>query len=213
MVVGVRPAGVDDAVGRIVDALAGLWWSRPIAAMVPSVTRMSGPSARAAAPRKPVMIAAAPRISIRSRAELALVPVAEREPDSHTIARKSATPVTVMRKQRGEEPRDVELESRLEDLVGEARAVTAGAGDELRDYRADQREPAGDAQAAEEVRRGARDAQPHERLQRVALLIRNRSARPRVHAPQAERRVGDDREDRDDRRAQHQRDLRVLRPR
>ncbi len=74
-------------------------------------------------------------------------------------------PATRDQEQRGEHARDFELEAGLQDLVGEAGAAAAGAGDELGHHRADQRQAAGDAQPAEEVRQRARDAQVHQRLQ------------------------------------------------
>ena len=99
--------------------------------------------------------------------EFAGVPRAERELAS---ARPSATNKRDAgerdQKQGREHARDVELEARLQDLVGQARARAAGAGDELGHHRADQREAAGDAQAAEEIRQRARDAQAQQRLQR-----------------------------------------------
>ena len=52
----------------------------------------------------------------------------------------------------------------------------------------------------------------HSVCQRVARDRRNRFEQARVDAAQAERRVGDDREDRHDSRAQDQRDARVVHP-
>ena len=53
--------------------------------------------------------------------------------------------------QRREHARDVEPVAGLDDAIGEARAGAGGAGGDLGHHRADQRQPAGDAQAAQDV--------------------------------------------------------------
>ena len=72
-------------------------------------------------------------------------------------------PATVIRNSAANMRGMFELEAGLQDLVGEAGVAAAGAGDELGHHRADQRQAAGDAQAAEEERQRARDAQAHQR--------------------------------------------------
>jgi hypothetical protein len=59
-----------------------------------------------------------------------------------------AMPATVQ-EQRRKHARDVKLESALQDFKGKSRAASAGAGNEFTDHRADQGEPARNAQAAE----------------------------------------------------------------
>ena len=81
---------------------------------------------------------------------------------SQAISTNSADAGQRDQQQRREHARDVELEAGLQDLVGQAGARAAGAGDEFGHHRADQRQAAGDAQPAEEVRQRARDAQPHQ---------------------------------------------------
>src|SRR5687768_8149390 len=72
--------------------------------------------------------------------------------------------------QRREHARDLQLVARFEDAVGEARLDAARAGDELRHHRADEREAAADAQAAEEEGQGARQAQVPEHLSAVGAV-------------------------------------------
>src|SRR5258708_28111687 len=96
--------------------------------------------------------------------DFASVPLPEREPgqshqeDEETDARNRD------QEQRREHARDVELESALEDLIGEPRAAPARAGDEFADHPADQGKPARNAQAPEEIGECAPDPQPQERL-------------------------------------------------
>src|SRR5665213_1863775 len=66
--------------------------------------------------------------------------------------------------QRGEHARDLEPIARLEDARGEAGLGAAGAGDELRHHRADQRQAAADAHADEEIRQRRGQQQIAQRL-------------------------------------------------
>src|SRR5690349_22770955 len=126
--------------------------------------RMSGPSTRAgssALPLPPVMMAAALQISmlISMVSEFAFVPAAQADArgphgdaEQHHARERD-------QKERRKKARNVQLESRLQNLISQTRTAAAGSRDELRDDRTDQRKSARNPQAAEEIRQGARDAQ------------------------------------------------------
>ena len=104
------------------------------------------------------------------------------------------------------------MHSRKQYLVGESRALPSGSGDELGDDRADQRKTARDPQAAEEIRQRTGNAQTEQDLPAGRPAHPEQVEEPMVDAAQAERRVGDDREEGDDDRAQDERDARVVHP-
>src|SRR5687767_13161233 len=94
--------------------------------------------------------------------------------------------------ERGEHAGNLQLVASLEDTVGEPRLDAARAGNELGDHRADQREAAADAKAAEEVRQRARQAQVPEHLAAICAIELQQVEKIMVGAVQAERGVGDD---------------------
>src|SRR6185437_5278525 len=114
--------------------------------------------------------------------------------------------------ERRKKPRNVELDAREQDLVREAGALATGPRDEFGDDSADQRETACDAQAAEEVRQRARHAQSPQRLPAGGAGEPEKVEQAAIDAAQAERRVGDDREDRHDDGAKHQGLARIVHP-
>ena len=160
--------GIDHAAGRIDHLLARLGVR---ARRSPRCARRRCGSSRWRAshrPGSPVKIPSAPWISVDAHVSAATslsCHCAERElgQSNHDGEQRDAGERD--EEERREHARDVELEARLQDFVGEPGAAAAGAGDELGDHRADQRQPAGNAQAAEEIRQRARDAQPPQRLQ------------------------------------------------
>ena len=77
-------------------------------------------------------------------------------------------PVSRDQHQGREHARDVQLVARFEDALGQPRGVAAGAGHELRHHRADQRQAARDAQAAQEVGQRRRQAEMTSVCQRPA---------------------------------------------
>ena len=79
--------------------------------------------------------------------------------DRPTMARNSMMPATVIRNSAANMRGISSWKPGLQDFVGEPGVAAAGAGDELGDHGADQRQAARDAQAGEEERQGAGNAQ------------------------------------------------------
>ncbi len=138
------------------------------------------------------------------------MPLAERQLGQHDHEREQAHAGQRDQQEGCEHARDVELEAGLQDLVGEAGAAAAGAGDELGDHRPDQREAARDAQAAEEIGQRAWDAQPPQRLQSAGLVHAEQAHQPRVDAAQPQCGVGNHRKEGDDGGADRERHLGVF---
>src|SRR5437773_287920 len=92
------------------------------------------------------------------------MPSAEREPRNPYRNSEKRNAGSRDQQQCREQPRNVELKSRKQNLVGQTSAAAAGPGDKLGDDGADQREPARDAEAAEEIRQCAGNAQPSQDL-------------------------------------------------
>ena len=84
--------------------------------------------------------------------------------ETSVSTRKITMPVTRDQDQRREQPRRVEPVAGLDDARGEARRLARRAGDELGHHGADQRQAAGDLQAAEEIRHRRRQPQLPELL-------------------------------------------------
>src|SRR5688572_32812270 len=99
---------------------------RPLESM-----RMSGPAARAWSRARPVMMAAALRTSTSGFLNhFGLVPAAERELGQPYHQQEEQHAGHGDENEGGEQPRDVDGEAGLQDLVGEAGRGAAGAGDE-----------------------------------------------------------------------------------
>ena len=70
--------------------------------------------------------------------------------------------------QRGKHQRNIQLVASLQDLIGQTGIGPAGPGDKLRHHRANQRQPTGNTQRAEEIGQRRGDTQPHQRLPELA---------------------------------------------
>src|SRR5215472_8204719 len=144
--------------------------------------------------------------------DLALMPVPQcelrdprRERGQHYTGQRNE-------KQSREESRNVELEARQQNLIGETGNGSSGTSDEFRDDGADQRQSRRDPQAGEEVWQRTRHAQAHQRLPPARSIQAEEIGKPGVDAAQAERGVRNDRKQRHDGGADHQRNLRVVDP-
>ena len=111
-----------------------------------------------------------------------------------------------------EHARDAQLVARFEDAVSQPRLGAAGAGDELGDHRADQRQAARDAQAREEIRHRRRQLQVQQRLPPARPVEAEQVDQIVVGRVQPDRGVGQDREEGDDPGADQQRQLDVVDP-
>src|SRR5690348_11087647 len=98
------------------------------------------------------------------RLVLARMPVAEREPRGKRGRQRKHYTGRRDQKQSGEKPRDVELQSGDQNLIGEPGNGSSGARDEFRNDGADQRQARRDPQAREEIRQRAGHAQAREGL-------------------------------------------------
>src|SRR5574342_816109 len=96
--------------------------------------------------------------------ELAFVPATEQEPAESAQQREDQYAGDGYQEEGGEHARDLERVPRLENAEGEPRLRPAGAGHELGHDGADQRQPAADLEAAQEVGQGRRQAQVAEGL-------------------------------------------------
>src|SRR6187402_143811 len=112
--------------------------------MISPSVRISGPATRDGSlgpPAPPVMMAAAFRIRIlmSSRSKFAFVPAAQ--PDARHPCRDAEQHHASYRdqEQRSEEPRNVQLKTRLQDLIRKPRAAAARSRHELGHHRANQR--------------------------------------------------------------------------
>src|SRR5574341_2406846 len=128
----------------------------------------------------------------------ALVPAAQREVGRERQDDEDEYPGAADQEKRGEHARDLELVARLQYPVGEPRLDAAGAGDELRNHRADEREPAADPQAAAEVGERARQAQVPAHLAARGAVELQEVEEVVVGAVETQGRVRDDREERHD---------------
>ncbi len=118
-------------------------------------------------------------------------------------------PVDGDQRQRGEHARDVEPEPGLDDAEGEARALAGRTGRDLGHDGADQRQPAADPQAAEEVGQGGRHAQVEELLPPARAVELHEFDQAVVGRGEPERRVGQDGEEGDQEGADQHRASRV----
>src|SRR5262245_15549411 len=89
----------------------------------------------------------------------ALVPVAQRQMRDPACQKEYRDSGERDEKKRREHARDLEPVTGFENTVGEPRCTAAGAGDEFSNHSADQREPAGNFQAAEKIRQRGGQAQ------------------------------------------------------
>ena len=110
--------------------------------------------------------------------------------------------------ERREQARNVEPELRFQQPEGEAGAGARGAGCELRHHRGNQRQPAGDPQAGEEIGERVRDLQVNERLPAAGAVELEQVEEVVVGGAQALRGVGQHREEGDDPGADEDRALR-----
>ena len=109
--------------------------------------------------------------------------------------------------QRREHARDVEPVARLGDAVGEAGPGAGGAGRDLGHHRADQRESAGDPNPAEDVGEGRRQLETKQHLAARGAVEPIQIGEVVVDRVEAERGVGEHREEGDDPRAGEHRGL------
>ena len=100
--------------------------------------------------------------------------------------------------QRREHARNVEPIAGLDDAIGEARARAGRAGRDLGHHRADQRQPAGDAQPAEDVGQRRRQLQIPQHLPARGAVEPEQVGEIVVDRVEPERGVGEHREERDD---------------
>ena len=114
--------------------------------------------------------------------------------------------------QRREHARDLQPVAGFEDAVRKPRRAAAGAGDELGNHRADQRKPAGDLQAAEEIRQRGGQAQIAQGLPAARAVELEQVDQIMVGRVEPEDRVRQDREERHDPGADQQRQVDVADP-
>src|SRR5258706_13891158 len=126
----------------------------------------------------------------------ALVPAAQREMVDQRQEDENQDAGARDHEERREHARDLQLVAGLEDAVGEPGLDAARAGDELGHHRADQRQAAADAQAAEEKGQRARQAQVPEHLAARGAVELQQVEQVVVGAVQAERGIRHDREER-----------------
>src|SRR5574343_80853 len=107
---------------------------------------------------------------------------------------------------------NVELVTRLQDLIGQPRLRATGTRYKLGHDGADQGQTAGDAPAGQHIGQGAGQPQAPECLQAAGPLQAEVVAQARRHATKAHRGVGDDGKQGDDRGADHQGRLRFFDP-
>lgn len=90
-----------------------------------------------------------------------------RDPGHHAEQRN---PGERDQQQRGKHQRDIQLIAGLQDLIGQPGIGPASAGDKLRYHRANQRQPAGNTQRAEEIGQRRGDTQSHQRLPAAGVI-------------------------------------------
>ena len=114
-------------------------------------------------------------------------------------------PVDRDQQQRREHAGNVEAIAAFDDAEGEPRALSRRARRDLRDDRADQREAAADAQAAEEIGQRRGHAQPQQLPPARGAIELEQIEQIVVDRGEAQRGVGEDREERDQERADQHR--------
>src|SRR5437879_6061279 len=142
----------------------------------------------------------------------ALVPRAEDQVGQRRQPQEDQDAAARDHEERGEHSWNLHRVAGLEDTVGESRLHAARPRDELRDHRADQRQPAADAEPAQEVGHGARQPQVPEDLPARRAVELEEIQEIVVGAVEPERGVGHDRKERDDPRADQERQRDVLDP-